>query len=36
MKKKDPIRDFLEEKGCPEHVCEGGDSRLGQELGADG
>jgi hypothetical protein len=24
MKKKDPIRDFLEEKGCPQHVVEGG------------
>ncbi len=24
MKKKDPVRDFLEKKGCPEHVSEGG------------
>jgi hypothetical protein len=24
MKKKDPIKDFLKEKGCPQHVVEGG------------
>ena len=24
MKKKDPVRDFLGKKGCPEHVLEGG------------
>jgi hypothetical protein len=24
MKKKDPVRDFLEGKGCPEHILEGG------------
>jgi hypothetical protein len=24
MRKKDPMRDFLEKKGCPEHILEGG------------
>ena len=24
MKMKDPIKDFLKEKGCPQHVAEGG------------